>query len=68
MGFFWDLLQQSQISEHSNRAATLDLKVQNLEKELFQTQVSASQPDYQVGREVRRRYRRQWDYRIVYFF
>lgn len=38
MGFFWDLLQQSQITEHSNRAQTLETKVKYLEKDLFQTQ------------------------------
>lgn len=38
MGFFWDLLQQSQITEHSDRAQTLEMKVQYLEKNLLQTQ------------------------------
>ncbi|MCE5185974.1 MAG: hypothetical protein LLF76_07605 [Planctomycetaceae bacterium] len=38
MGFFWDLLQQSQLTEHSNHAQTLETKVQYLEKDLFKTQ------------------------------
>lgn len=38
MGFFWDMVQQSQISEHRSRAETLEMKVQYLEKDLLQTQ------------------------------
>ena len=38
MGLFWDLWQQSQISEHRDRADTLERKVQYLEKDLFETQ------------------------------
>ncbi len=34
MGLFWDLLQQSQISDHSHRADTLESRVVNLEQEL----------------------------------
>ena len=34
MGLFWDLYQQSQISQHSERAATLEARVENLELEL----------------------------------
>ena len=37
MGIFWDLLQQSQISDQKSRAETLETKVQYLEKELFAT-------------------------------
>lgn len=37
MGLFWDLLQQSQISEHNNRASSLEDRVGFLERELFQT-------------------------------
>ena len=33
MGLFWDLYQQSQISEHGERAATLEARVDNLERE-----------------------------------
>ncbi len=33
MGLFWDLLQQSQISEHRDRADTLEARVQRLEQE-----------------------------------
>jgi len=39
MGLFWDLYQQSQLSDHSERAGTLEVRVANLEKELRQTQV-----------------------------
>ena len=34
MGLFWDLYQQSQISQHSERAATLELRVAQLEREV----------------------------------
>ena len=34
MGLFWDLYQQSQISRHSERASTLEARVENLELEL----------------------------------
>jgi uncharacterized protein (UPF0335 family) len=33
MGLFWDLYQQSQISEHRERAATLEARVERLERE-----------------------------------
>jgi hypothetical protein len=38
MGLFWDLYQQSQISEHSERASALDQRVAQLEAELRRTQ------------------------------
>ena len=38
MGLFWDLMQQSQISEQNDRANTLEQRVQNLENALSQTQ------------------------------
>jgi hypothetical protein len=38
MGLFWDLYQQSQISEHSERAGALDHRVAQLESELHRTQ------------------------------
>ena len=38
MGLFWDLVQQSQISEHSERAGALDDRVAQLEAELRRTQ------------------------------
>ncbi len=38
MGFFWDMVQQSQISEQRGRAETLETKVQYLEKDLLATQ------------------------------
>jgi hypothetical protein len=37
MGFFWDLMQQSQISEQRNRASSLEERVADLEQELTQT-------------------------------
>ena len=33
MGLFWDLYQQSQISEHSARAQSLEARVEHLERE-----------------------------------
>jgi chaperonin cofactor prefoldin len=33
MGVFWDLLQQSQISEHRDRAESLEARVERLEQE-----------------------------------
>jgi hypothetical protein len=38
MGLFWDLYQQSQISQHGERAATLEARVAQIERELQQTQ------------------------------
>jgi hypothetical protein len=38
MGLFWDLYQQSQISEHQNRADDLADRVASLESELTRTQ------------------------------
>ncbi len=37
MGFIWDLIQQSQISDQSSRARTLEERVQVLERELDAT-------------------------------
>lgn len=37
MGLFWDLLQQSQLSDHNQRAQTLEAKVEYLERDLYQT-------------------------------
>ena len=37
MGLFWDLIQQGQIDKQSTRAATLELRVERLEKELSET-------------------------------
>ena len=34
MGLFWDLIQQSQLSEHEKRATTLEERVARLETEL----------------------------------
>ena len=37
MGLFWDLLQQSQISDQRNRAASLEQRLDQLERELDET-------------------------------
>ena len=34
MGLFWDLYQQSQLSKHGERAATLEARVVQLENEV----------------------------------
>ena len=38
MGLFWDLMQQSQISEQRKHASSLEQRVQYLENALSQTQ------------------------------
>jgi hypothetical protein len=38
MGLFWDLYQQSQISQHGERSAALEARVTFLETELRRTQ------------------------------
>ena len=38
MGLFWDLMQQSQISDQRGKTDTLDTRVQQLEGELQRTQ------------------------------
>ena len=38
MGFLWDLIQQSQISEHQSAAASLEQRVAALEQQLQATQ------------------------------
>ncbi len=40
MGIFWDLIQQSQISDQRSRAASLEERVQRLENDLANTQVT----------------------------
>ena len=37
MGFFWDLIQQSQISEQRERAGSLEQRIERLEDEVAQT-------------------------------
>lgn len=37
MGLFWDLIQQSQISEQRETAATLEARVGRLERDLHHT-------------------------------
>lgn len=39
MGLFWDLMQQSQISDQQNRADSLEGRVAWLEEELHHTKV-----------------------------
>lgn len=34
MGLFWDLYQQSQISQHAERASTVEVRVEQLEREV----------------------------------
>lgn len=38
MGFFWDLLQQSQLAEQRDKAETLERKVMYLERDMLKTQ------------------------------
>jgi uncharacterized coiled-coil protein SlyX len=38
VGLFWDLIQQSQISDQRNRATTLEMRVAALERDLAETQ------------------------------
>ena len=38
MGLFWDLYQQSQISSHGQRTATLEQRMTQLENDLQRTQ------------------------------
>ena len=37
MGLFWDLMQQSQISKQRDTAATLEARVERLERDLHHT-------------------------------
>jgi len=37
MGLFWDLMQQSQISDQRGRAESLEQRVSHLEKGLYET-------------------------------
>ena len=38
MGLFWDLYQQSQISRHSERTATVEARLDNLERDVERLQ------------------------------
>ena len=38
MGLFWDLIQQSQLSKHDQRASTLEQRVHRLEKDVHTLQ------------------------------
>ena len=40
MGLIWDLIQQGQISDASNRAASMEQRVSQLEAEVRQTNVT----------------------------
>jgi uncharacterized coiled-coil DUF342 family protein len=40
MGLFWNLYQQSQISEHRSRADSLDERVRQLERDLDETRAT----------------------------
>ena len=37
MGIFWDLIQQSQLEDQKNKAATVEQRVTDLEQELAKT-------------------------------
>ncbi len=43
MGLFWDLIQQSQISDQRSQAASLDSRVGRLENDLRKTQTLLEQ-------------------------
>lgn len=43
MGLFWDLYQQSQISNHAQRSGAIEQRVAHLESELHRTQVMLHQ-------------------------
>lgn len=56
MGLFWDLMQQSQISNQRGRADSLEERVSQLENELYETRllvhrlVSVLEKEY--GRDI----------------
>jgi hypothetical protein len=52
MGLFWDLYQQSQISDHRERAGALEQRVVYLEKDLEQTQRLLSEVIARLERHV----------------
>ena len=52
MGLFWDLYQQSQISDHRERAGALEQRVAYLEKDLEQTQRLLSEVIARLERHV----------------
>ena len=37
MGMFWDLVQQSQISDQRDRSASMEERIRRLEDELYET-------------------------------
>ena len=37
MGFLWDLIQQSQISEQRNKSNSLELRLERLERDIDET-------------------------------
>ncbi len=56
MGFLWDLIQQSQLSSHRERAMTLEGRVAALEENLEQTnelvRVLLQRLEHQLGRDL----------------
>jgi len=56
MGFLWDLIQQSQLSSHRERAATLEGRVAALEQSLDQTnelvRVLLERLEHQLGKDL----------------
>lgn len=56
MGLFWDLIQQSQISDQSSRADSLEQRVQRLERELAETRATLNELlkilEQHVGRDL----------------
>ena len=51
MGLFWDLMQQSQISEQRGRAESIEERVNQLENELYATRKLLSKLVYILEKE-----------------
>jgi hypothetical protein len=52
MGLFWDLYQQSQISDHRERAGAIEQRVEFLEREVERTQRLLSEVIARLERHV----------------
>jgi len=56
MGLFWDLIQQSQISDQSARAESLEQRIERLERELADTRATLNELlqilERHVGRDL----------------
>jgi hypothetical protein len=56
VGFLWDLIQQSEINKHGQRAATLEGRVAALEASLEQTndlvRVLLQRLEHQLGKDL----------------